>query len=325
MGAWGVKLYDDDVTCDIKEEYIRILKETKDNEETLSRIIRQNRYAVEDATDDDTPLFWFALADVMHDYGRLIDEVKEQALYHIKTGKDLNRWKDDPIQYSTRKKVLEKLESKLKSPQPQEKKLLVKKPYINDWKLGDIYYMQIDNNALIKISDGKVNIKREETNGQYLLFQKVSETTDYESNVLPLVRVKITKNRKLPQTKEEFDVLEYIQIHYEYNFDIKWHIGVAEILIKGDKAENFLEKNRYLPIYRIELGFTSTRSIPKNMKYLVNYQNVKEPAAECIIDADTYPHGVYYKFICEILLIRYYSFNLNEINMDRVITNLIGE
>ena len=45
MGAWGVKLYQDDVTCDVRDEYINWLKLKRDNEEA-TKIIIENRYCL---------------------------------------------------------------------------------------------------------------------------------------------------------------------------------------------------------------------------------------------------------------------------------------
>jgi len=38
---------------------------------------------------EDGPLFWFALEDTQWKYAKLLDEVKEQALYYIQNGKNL--------------------------------------------------------------------------------------------------------------------------------------------------------------------------------------------------------------------------------------------
>lgn len=39
MGAWGSGLYSDDVTCDVKDEYIKYLREGKANEEATEDIL----------------------------------------------------------------------------------------------------------------------------------------------------------------------------------------------------------------------------------------------------------------------------------------------
>ncbi len=101
--------------------------------------------------EDDEPLFWFALADTQWKYGRLLDEVKKEALKHIELGKNLLRWKEEnPKQYSKRKKVLEELKKKLESPQPPEKKVSKLKFGRSKWNVGDVLLYQIKNNEALK-------------------------------------------------------------------------------------------------------------------------------------------------------------------------------
>lgn len=45
MGAWGTGLYQDDTTCDIKEDYITYLKVGTTNEEE-TRIIEENEQKI---------------------------------------------------------------------------------------------------------------------------------------------------------------------------------------------------------------------------------------------------------------------------------------
>ena len=37
MGAWGVKIYQDDVACDVKEEYVEALRKGISNEEITEK------------------------------------------------------------------------------------------------------------------------------------------------------------------------------------------------------------------------------------------------------------------------------------------------
>ena len=76
MGAWGVKLYDNDVAEDIKNTYKEKLQEGKSNEEATDEIISDYEYMLEDV--DDAPLFWMALADQQWKVERLLPNVKEQ-------------------------------------------------------------------------------------------------------------------------------------------------------------------------------------------------------------------------------------------------------
>ena len=69
-----------------------------------------------------------------------------------------------------------------------------------DWITGDTFAL------LIK------NTKYKEENGKYLIFIYDDYAKDELSCSYPVFRVKITKDKKLPQTKEELENLEYIII-----------------------------------------------------------------------------------------------------------------
>ena len=116
MGAWGTGLYQDDDTCDIKDEYLTYLRLGMSNEEALEELIECNEELIDD--EKIGPLFWLALADTQWKYGRLTNEVKEKALEVINSGKDLKRWEEDKKLYAKRKKVLEDLRERLNTKQP---------------------------------------------------------------------------------------------------------------------------------------------------------------------------------------------------------------
>lgn len=166
MGAWGTGIYQDDVTCDVKDDYLNFLRVGMTNEEATEEVIEYNMDLIED--EDDEPLFWFALADTQWKYGRLLDEVKKEALKHIELGNNLLRWKEEnPKQYSKRKKVLEELKQKLESPQPPEKKVSKLRFSRSKWNVGDVLLYQIKNNEALK--DNKWY-------GKYVLFRVVEIT-----------------------------------------------------------------------------------------------------------------------------------------------------
>ena len=151
MGAWGVGLYQDDVACDIKEEYINRLKIMgQTNIEATEELIEGNEDYFYD--EEDGPVSWFALADTQWRYGRLLPEVKDIAIKLIKEEIDLERWKEDEKQYEKRKEVLNKLMEKLNSPQPPEKKISKRKLIKAQWEKGDVVLYQLTNE---KVKDSK--------------------------------------------------------------------------------------------------------------------------------------------------------------------------
>ena len=50
--------------------------------------------------EDDAPVFWFAMADMQWNYGRLQEEVKKKALYYLNDMKNLQRWEYENLKMS---------------------------------------------------------------------------------------------------------------------------------------------------------------------------------------------------------------------------------
>ena len=146
MGTWGTGLYQDDTTCDVKEEYLNLLKIGTEPEEAMEEMIINWEDCIEDV--EEGPLFWFALAETQWRYGLLDEKVKEIALQYIEEGIDLERWEEDQKLYTKRKTELEKLKEKLESEQPKGKKIPKMTFQRANWKIGDIILYQILNEDL---------------------------------------------------------------------------------------------------------------------------------------------------------------------------------
>ena len=276
MGAWGPKLYENDVTNDVRESYIKILKETKDNEKTLSQIFDDYREYMD--CYDDGPLFWFSLADTMWDYGRLTEVVKTEALHHIESGEDLKRWEeeglDDPL-YKKRKKELERLKIKLLKEQPKEKRLINRKKYENDWKDGDVY--------LLPLTDEYAEFAG--LKGEYLIFIKDGKILGYPNNKTLAVRTKITTNKKKPQTKKDINDAEYIIKRREWKRDF---LLIPNYLEKPELVQEYIsnEKNS-INIYKYGLIIESKRQEQK-FEYLGNFSHLNLPKDNPFFDVEDY-------------------------------------
>lgn len=146
MGTWGTGLYQDDTTCDVKEEYLNLLKIGTEPKEAMEEMIINWEDCIEDV--EEGPLFWFALAETQWKYGLLDEKVKEIALQYIEEGIDLERWEEDQKLYTKRKTELEKLKEKLGSEQPKGKKIPKMTFQRANWKIGDIILYQILNENL---------------------------------------------------------------------------------------------------------------------------------------------------------------------------------
>ncbi len=108
MGAWGPGLYSDDVTEDVRGIYVDKLHRGKNGEQASKEMIAEFEWDWSD--EDDAPVFWFAMADMQWNYGRLQEEVKKKALYYLDDMKNLQRWEhENPKMVEKRKRVLNEL------------------------------------------------------------------------------------------------------------------------------------------------------------------------------------------------------------------------
>jgi len=151
MGHWGAEIFDNDIADEVKDEYIGKLKTNigKSDEQILSEFLSENDDYITD--DEDMIDFWFALSSVMHDYGRLTDEVKQKALDIIEKGLDAQRW-EESREHKARLKQVEKLKTKLLSPLPKYRKVTVLKPWICPWKANDVFLYKFDDLNFSEIS-----------------------------------------------------------------------------------------------------------------------------------------------------------------------------
>lgn len=178
MGAWGTSLYANDSACDIRSDYVDGLKRGKSNEEITEYLIRQNQDIM--GNEEEEPLFWFALADTQWNYGRLMPKVKEKALSFLDMDRESERWKEaGEKKIEAWRTTLDALEKKLNSPIPAEKKVSKYRFHQCPWNLGDVFAYQFSSEYS----------KEKGFYGNYVVFRKVSEDTDWPGNIVPVVQV----------------------------------------------------------------------------------------------------------------------------------------
>jgi len=280
MGAWGAKLYQDDVAQDVRDYFKDQLRRGKTAQELTEELIGEYSYLIDDA--DDGPVFWFALADTQWGLGRLLPKVKEQALLWLDKGGDVRRWEaEDPKQAVTRKKVLEDLHQKLLSPQPPEKKVSQYRLYTCEWNIGDVFAYRLESDLA----------KEKGLFGRYFLIQKVDEGIWHPGHIVPIVYVKITNDETLPTSAEEYEQLEYIQtIASDFNPSLVGLITDYQSLPKEEfwklveekRAELEFDEYGYLPQFRAMLGNTSKRSIPSKLVFIGCFSNTLKPNKEFV-------------------------------------------
>ena len=101
-----------------------------------------------------------------------------------------------------------------------------------------------------------------------MIIIKTGETNWYPEHIIPVVKIKITRNGKIPKTIEEINELEFIQ-----TFFYTYYYGLPVTL------EQFkFPKDEYgcIPYYDMAIITTSKRVIPKDLQYIGNFDNKLE-------------------------------------------------
>ena len=139
MGTWEVGIYQNDISADVKEDYIAKLKSGKSDEVALKEILSEYQEDMEDI--DCKYDFYLGLADTLWRNGRLTEEIKTIALQLIEEDRVSQRWQTERIR-DERSKVLDKLKVQLEEKMPERKKISIHKPYVLAWirdLAGDIF------------------------------------------------------------------------------------------------------------------------------------------------------------------------------------------
>lgn len=256
MGAWGPKLYQDDIAQDVRDTYKDRLRRGKKTKEITEELIEEYSDEIEDV--DDGPIFWFALADIQWDYGRLLPEVKENAIKWIEDGSDIRRWEEEGTakEVKVRKEVLEQLKHKLESPMPEKKKVSQYRLYKCQWKIGDVYAYKMDSEYA----------KEKGFYNKYIYFVKVGEQVWHPGHIVPQVYF----FNGVYDSIVELDKL--IQVGYMPQFFTK---------------DAYVLNSNLKKLYLLTLLNTSARVIPK--KNLIYIGNIKKVNREIEEDKDSYP------------------------------------
>lgn len=260
MGCWGVGLYSDDVAIDVKEDYVEELKEGKSGIEATDKLLRIYADSLND--EDESTVFWLALADTQWKYGRLEERVKEKALEVIRSGKNLEIWKEDnPKLLPKREKVLKELEEKLLSPQGPEKKVKKYSYYRCPWKIGDVYAYRFTSEYA----------KEAGVYGKYIYFVKISEGPFLSKTIAPFVYFYRYIGDDL------LSVDEVKQIDYLCQMEPKYYESYEEAVLRlpyliVDSHNNVGQCIKF----SLKLWNTSERIVPyKNLTYIGNIPDIK--------------------------------------------------
>lgn len=187
MGAWGTSLYANDSTCDLRADYVEKLKDGKSNLDATQELLVEYQFILNDP--EESALFWFALADTQWNYGRLLPEVKEKALFHLANNTETERWEASGAKKKAAwEKTLFQLQTKLLTPQPREKKVLPHRSYHCQWNLGDTFAYCLRSEYSKTLG----------CYGRYVAFRKVSEDSYHPKHIVPVIQVYFWMGDEVP-------------------------------------------------------------------------------------------------------------------------------
>ena len=306
MGIWGVKLFQNDLSSDVKTIFSDSLRKGYSVDDITAVLLQQYAKELKEHPYEEIN-FWAALADTQWEWGRLQQAVKEKTLFLLENGGDLERWQQKHPDYvQDRKKELERVYTKLNSQQPAEKKIKQLNLYHCQWKNGDVYAWRIQHDTAEKYG----------LSAKFLLFHKIGETVWHPGHTVPIVRVKIMECDILPLDANDFNSLDYVQISftkYEDRFlPLDAQKSIKEQILEKSKVEYVCDEFGYLPEYKLILLNTSKRGIPKDLTYIGNFQNVAPPKIEFTPHCETNMPSFQWKVLKEVLLKRYVGHNLRQ-------------
>lgn len=129
--------------------------------------------------------------------------------------------------------------------------------------------------------------------------------------MIPIVRVKITKDQELPKNAAEFDKLEYVQTAVDKNEEGVSLLRGTCFLNGNAVCEYVTDEFGFLPIYRLELINTSKKAIPEKLLYVGNFKGIHAPQLEFVPEDISLP-GFLWKFFDPIMIDRYCGYNLRQ-------------
>ena len=226
MGAWGTSLYSNDTTCDVRGDYVDKLKRGKKNEEATRELIEEYHDIM--GNTEEEPLFWYAIADTLWNYGRLIPEIKEKALFFLEQEEELERWKESGRKQSEAwQKTLDLLRAKLETPQPEEKKVSQYRLFQCKWDLGDVIAYRFSSEYS----------KEKGFEGKYIAIRKVSEASWWPGHIVPVVQIYKLVSNSIPsinQLKKAQILSPYYPSFWEKsNQEMEWLI---KLVSESEKA-----------------------------------------------------------------------------------------
>ena len=269
MGAWGPGIYQNDTSEDVKCYFMDQLHQGKNAREITDALMESYKEIRDDKQEQQD--FWCALADVQWKMGRLLPDVKANAMLHLNEEELLLDWEySSDRNKRNRKKTLLELRERLSTPQPEEKKVSRYRLYHCPWKIGDVFALPLGDGIKSELS----------LCGQYLLIEKIETKKWHPGHDIPVVYLKITQKKSIPKTKEEYETLDYVKIEEIRVRNLPPADDNEPELVRNMRCS--LDERGILNAFRIALITTSKRVIPKELQYIGNFQELQHPHKEYI-------------------------------------------
>lgn len=196
------ELYANDLAVEVKNYYIEQLQMGYDNAEATRLTLEQYSECF-NSEDEDMTDYWLVMADTQWKLGRLDESIKKKAIEIIENDEDLIHYTYEEYLYNERKEVLRYLLERLKSPQPESKKIKKLEFYICPWRVNDAYALQMKGKDAINA--GIENL--------WLIIIKIDEKYVKPGHIMPIVRFKLTKSEILPETLSDINELPYFMLY----------------------------------------------------------------------------------------------------------------
>lgn len=225
MGAWGYKLYEDDVACDVRDYYKDCLRELKESDLSETKTLAYFEDELNDSYD--SSIVWFALAETEWQLGRLSEKVRENALEHINSGNNLEIWREAGEKLAEkREKVLLNLKETIQSPMPSMKKLRKSHVFICSWNIGDVFAYQLKSN--------EANEKG--FFGKWLVVQNVNQADNLRKGLSPVVTVRLIDSTEFPT----MDALKEPCIRIDHYLGYKWSYRLHILAYSKKQLNDFV-------------------------------------------------------------------------------------
>lgn len=272
MGIWGVKLYDNDCAADIKNSFRDFTDAGLSPVEAAAQIEAEFSEMFQDP--EDGPLAQVALADLLWKKGCLGEERKQKTLAWLESGGDIARWMQEaPRRAEARKRNLEKLHQQLLSPMPvpkQPRAIPQQRRKQLHWKPHEVYALPLQSEEAARLG----------LQGEYALIYMQGTSGVYDGYQNPKVWLKITKNRCLPKTSEEFNQLDFLRIACT-PYTKRFSPFSREDELPPDFRQTYqADEWGMLPEFTMEMMQATGHHPPQTLQLLGVFENVQPPAYE---------------------------------------------